>query len=133
GMEAGGRAAGGGKVCVGGSDGVHGQQLWSSDGTASGTAMLTAVNAAGGGLSPTGLTAVGTALYFAGDDGSHGQQLWASDGTAGGTAMVAALNGTSGSAAGNLTNVAGTLYFTAYTAGGFPGWQSDGTAPGAGA
>jgi ELWxxDGT repeat protein len=45
--------------------------------------------------------------------------------------MVADINGTTGSDAGDLTDAAGTLYFTAYTAqGGFQVWQSDGTAAG---
>jgi ELWxxDGT repeat protein len=45
--------------------------------------------------------------------------------------MVADINGTSTSNVYNLTNVGGTLYFTAYTGvSGYQVWQSDGTAAG---
>ena len=45
--------------------------------------------------------------------------------------MVADINGTATANVANLTDVNGTLYFTAYTPGsGYQVWQSDGTAAG---
>jgi ELWxxDGT repeat protein len=43
---------------------AHGSQLWSSNGTSSGTVMLTDVNPKYGGLNPSDLTVVGNTLYF---------------------------------------------------------------------
>src|SRR4051794_359485 len=61
-------------------DATHHTQLWKSDGTASGTVMLTNIHPSVG-LNPTNLTAVGNTLYFSASDGVHGFQLWKSDGT----------------------------------------------------
>lgn len=96
-------------------DGVHGVQLWRSDGTAGGTSMVTDINEAGGGFGPTDLTDVNGTLYFTANDGTHGLQVWKSDGTSGGTIMISNLQPTSGGAASpaSLTNVNGTVFFTA--------------------
>jgi ELWxxDGT repeat protein len=91
--------------------------------------MVTNINAAGGGLNPTNLTAVGSQLYFDGDDGSHGDQVWESNGAT--AAMVADIDGTSGALAGNFEAAGGALDFTAYTpATGYQWWTTDGTAAG---
>ena len=110
-------------VLLGATTGCTGRSCGRSTGTTPGAAtMLTSANVAGGGVNPTNLAAVGSTLYFAGNDGVHGAQLWSSNGTSGGTAMVADINGTATANVANLTNVNGTLYFTAYTlSGGLPG------------
>ncbi|MBV8781433.1 MAG: hypothetical protein JO353_08560, partial [Phycisphaerae bacterium] len=80
---------------------------------------------------PSDLITVGNELYFAADDGTHGWELYRSDGTAGGTAMVAdlapppassaiATDPADGSYPTDLTDVAGTLYFTASADYGLP-------------
>lgn len=72
-------------------DGVHGNELWKSDGTAAGTLLVKDINpstvgsAIGG---PDELTALNGTLYFYADDGTHGYELWKSDGTAAGTVMI---------------------------------------------
>lgn len=71
-------------------DGVHGTELWKSDGSAEGTALVEDINPQGDAfhaLSPRPVV-VGRTLYFAANDGSHGEELWRSDGTSRGTRMV---------------------------------------------
>jgi ELWxxDGT repeat protein len=57
-------------------------ELWRSDGTAAGTALVTA------GVSAADLTAVAGKLYFRGTDAA-GSEPWVSDGTPGGTVRLA--------------------------------------------
>ena len=67
------------------------------------------------------------------NDGSDGYELWRSDGTAAGTTMVKDLNAVaaSGSVRDSLTNVNGTLFFSANDgSSGRELWRSDGTAAG---
>src|SRR5205823_6253196 len=49
-------------------DGLHGFQLWKSDGTAGGTMMVTSTFSVTGG-GPSGLTDVNGTLFFSADDG----------------------------------------------------------------
>ncbi|QLQ10216.1 MAG: hypothetical protein HZY75_07250 [Nocardioidaceae bacterium] len=82
-------AAMGDRLFFAADDGVHGHELWTSDGTAEGTVMVKDIHPDGSdSSSPKGLTAVGNRLFFTADDGVHGDELWVSDGTEQGTAMV---------------------------------------------
>jgi len=76
-------------------DGVHGLELWKSDGTASGTAMVKDIcpGAADSFISKSGefRKALGK-LFFRASDGSHGEELWATDGTEQGTRMLRDIN-----------------------------------------
>jgi ELWxxDGT repeat protein len=116
-------------------DGVHGKELWKSDGTAAGTTMVADISPESGpgliGSYPSYLTNVNGTLFFAANDGAHGVQLWKSDGTAAGTTMVADINGSAGASPRYLTNVNGTLFFSANdSTHGTELWKSDGTAAG---
>ena len=120
-------------------DGIHGEELWKTDGTASGTVMVKDINSANGnsGHSEIGeFTQMGSTLYFRADDGTNGQELWKTDGTSSGTVMVKDINpGNAGvvdcDCLRAITVVGNTLYFTADD--GTHGeelWKSDGTTAG---
>ena len=74
-------------------DGLHGRELWKSDGTAAGTVLVERI------INPdrtrptrSDLTDVNGTLFFTADDGVHGRELWKSDGTAAGTVLVKDIN-----------------------------------------
>jgi ELWxxDGT repeat protein len=121
-------------------DGTHGYELWKSDGTVSGTTLVKDINPGSANSYPTGLTNVNGTLFFVADDGIQ-RELWKSDGTTAGTTMVKDIYpGTSvgyyggvyynSSSPGHLTNVNGTLFFSATDANGVELWKSDGSAGG---
>ncbi len=110
---------------------TSGSQLWESNGTSSGTVMLTDINATYGGLDPSDLTVVGNTVYFVADNGPAGQQLWSSNGTASGTVMVSDVDPGIGLLPSDLTNVNGSLDFVAYNpTDGYQLYTSNGTAAG---
>ena len=69
-------------------DGVHGQELWRSDGTELGTELVKDINPGITSANPRRLTTSGNTLFFAANDGVDGQELWHSDGTNTGTVLV---------------------------------------------
>ena len=77
-------------------DGIHGEELWKTDGTSSGTVMVKDINPGNAGVVDCNclraITVVGNTLYFTADDGTHGEELWKSDGTTSGTVMVKNIN-----------------------------------------
>src|SRR5262245_8795272 len=91
-----------------------GRELWKSDGTAAGTALVTAIRPGGECSSPDSLVGVGGTLFFTASDGSTGSELWKSDGSAAGTVRVKDIwPGSIGSSPSSLVDVDGTLYFAA--------------------
>src|SRR5262245_19086987 len=90
---------------------------------------------------PREMVAIGSTTYFTADDGVNGSELWKTDGTVAGTVMVKDIfpgNFVSrysyfpnSSDPGYLTNVNGTLFFTARDGpNGRELWKTDGTADG---
>jgi len=94
-------------------DGVHGRELWKSDGTPSGTRMVRDIRPGSAYSSPRELTVAGTRLFFTASDGIHGREVWVSDGTRAGTRMVRAISpsGEHGSAPSDLVAVGRNVFF----------------------
>ena len=110
-------------------DGVHGAELWGSDGTAAGTSLVKDLTPGPGAglLGVSRLTNVNGTLYFSVCTCIQAPPtpgLWRSDGTEAGTARVKQIIGIS-----SLTDVNGTLYFSG-ASDKFGLWRSDGTAAG---
>lgn len=107
-----------------------GTELWRTDGTAAGTALVADVRPGSVGSSPANLTVAGGSLYFTADGGASGRELWRTDGTT--TALVRDINPGAGSSnVANMTAVGGALYFTADDGThGTELWRTDGTAAG---
>jgi len=114
-------------------DGVHGTELWATDGTAAGTVMVADICPGVCSSIPREIVIAGDRAYFAGDDGAHGVELWRSDGTAGGTLMVADIApGLSSSTPHDFAAFGTAVGFSARIAFGidWEPWFSDGTAAG---
>ena len=69
------------------SDGIHGAELWKTDGTPDGTVMVRDINPSGNSF-PAILAGAQGRVFFAANDGVTGQELWTSDGTLAGTVLV---------------------------------------------
>jgi ELWxxDGT repeat protein len=101
------------------SDGVHGTELWRSDGTEAGTTMLKDLNPAGGSNPGPFFAEIKGISYFFTLPGGSVFELWRTDGTAAGTTFVKGFKG-------------GTFGFTVmkrtiYLSGERGLWRSDGT------
>jgi ELWxxDGT repeat protein len=109
-------------------DGIHGTELWRSDGTAEGTSMVADINAGGANADPASLVNANGTLFFTATDAEHGRELWKSDGTEAGTMLVIDITpGPASSNPANLTAVSNVVYFTAFNPGlGTELWMSDG-------
>jgi ELWxxDGT repeat protein len=73
-------------------DGIHGRDVWKSDGTAAGTVLVKDIKTGGRLGHPSDLVDVGGTLFFAARSGGHGRELWKSDGTRAGTVLVKEIN-----------------------------------------
>src|SRR2546428_1971648 len=109
----------GGVVFFTARDGANGTELWRTDGTAAGTVLVKDIWVGPNSSDPGNLVDVNGTLFFAALEPGQasdpsGRELWKSDGTAAGTVRVKDINpGADWSSPSNLTNVNGTLFFTA--------------------
>lgn len=69
-------------------DGIHGVELWTSDGTEAGTQLFIDISPIWRNEWPEHLTVCNEKMFFSTDDGVHSDQLWVTDGTVNGTYMV---------------------------------------------
>jgi ELWxxDGT repeat protein len=126
-----------GRVFFGADDGVLGNEVWMSDGTAAGTTMLKDIHPGPGRSdgydnplppfesfgSDRDFTAMGGYVYFAATDGDHPVSLWKTDGTGAGTSEVYSVS------PGNMTVLNGSLIFSGNSGSPMSGdvelWKSD--------
>ena len=126
-----------GELFFAANDGIHGVELWKTDGTALGTMLVKDIaNIAAESSYPFGLANINGRLFFSASDPANGhEQLWTSEGTAASTLMlkefleihVESLPGVSHHM---FTNLNGIAYFAANegtTGNGMELWESDGT------
>jgi ELWxxDGT repeat protein len=121
------------KVYFGATTSAEGSELWQTDGTIAGTAIVKDINPGPNASTvPTSLTAVDNTLYFAGTAPGLGHELYKTDGTAAGTTLVKDINpGTGSSYIDKGIAFNGKLIFHANTdANGIEVWVSNGTAEG---
>jgi large repetitive protein len=113
-------------------DGVHGEELWKSDGGEKGTGLVRDLFPGPRSADIRWLTAAGSRVYFVADDGVHGRELWTSDGTSDGTRLVEDILPGAGSALPHdLAWIDGLLLFSAHDGeDGVEPWKSNGTAAG---
>jgi len=105
-------------------DGLHGTEIWVTDGTTNGTHMFKDIREEDSNGNNYGSTSCyygqcffefGGRLWFRASDNTHGQELWYTDGTEAGTFMFSDINdGSSGSSPFIYFNVEDYFYFTAY-------------------
>src|SRR5260370_3284607 len=117
-------------------DGIHGRELWKTDGTSRGTHLVKDINPGGSSaftFDPPSLLNVNGTLFLGVNAGTPG--LWKSDGTAAGTVALATFRPSSLLApSGDISDFAdinGTLFFSFTRALDHNGlWRSDGTVSG---
>ncbi|MBK7937988.1 MAG: T9SS type A sorting domain-containing protein [Lewinellaceae bacterium] len=122
----------GDKILFAADDGIHGPELWVSDGTTDGATLLKDIRPGSVGSGISGFTELKGKAYFAANDGITGQELWVTDGTESGTQLLKDLRpGTSGSNPLDLTVAGDLLFCAADLSATEPAlWQTDGTEAG---
>src|SRR5262249_16857611 len=96
--------------------GIHGWELWKTDGTADGTALVTDIRPGELSSNPTNLIEFNGLLYFTADDGIYGRELWVAGGTLSGAEILQDLNIAGSSDPSELTVSGEFLFFRATTA-----------------
>lgn len=113
-------------------DGIHGDELWKTNGTEAGTVLVKDINPGSSGSELQEFINVNGTLYFRADDGVHGTELWKSDGTEAGTLMIKDIHpGPNSGVSSSFFAANDFVYFQADD--GVHGtelWKSDGTAAG---
>lgn len=113
-------------------DGVHGSELWVSDGTTDGTRMLVDLVPGPVRSDPYSLYPYRGKLLFSCDHNVYGEELWITDGTPEGTRLLADIHpGTANAEPYYLVEFQDEVYFCASSPGrGIELWKTDGTPEG---
>lgn len=120
----------GNKLYFSGKTVAGGTELWVTDGTDAGTALVKDIKPGAGNSYPQNFSVIGNTIYFSADDGAHGIELWKTDGTANGTVLFKDVKT---GVAGGLEETeffvnGGMLFFLADDAThGLEVWRTDGT------
>lgn len=114
-------------------DGLNGHEVWTTDGTPTGTRL--ALDVVPGtvtvGSTPYRFLGAPTGAFFEANDGVHGRELWVTDGTAAGTRLVADVE--PGLLSSDPQIIGWHAGVVSFVAGAIPRahlWASDGTAAG---
>lgn len=115
-------------------DGIHGGELWRSDGTATGTYLVKDINPGTASSNVFDIIAANGKIYFDASTAAEGQEIWVSDGTETGTKLLKdIITGTENGSPSFLVATNNTVFFTT------PGtsyffssqlWKTDGTTAG---
>lgn len=119
------------KLFFAATDGVHGTELWTTDGTEEGTVMVKDINP-NGSSNPYYLTTHNNKLFFVANNETYGSELWVSDGTEEGTVILKDIRaGIQSSIPRHLTPLNELLFFSAENEEGIRHlWVTDGTEEG---
>jgi ELWxxDGT repeat protein len=111
-------------------DGTNGNELWVTDGTATGTHIVKNIKAGLGGSNPWGFFKIGNEVFFNCNEVGFEKKLWKTDGTNAGTVKVSVaepfyiVNGNVGKLGNKI------LFYAHNTVNGYEPYVSDGTAAG---
>ncbi len=109
-------------------DALNGAEIWKSDGTTGGTALVKDLVAGPDGADPVNLTTSGSRVFFSAADGTGKRDLWVTDGQAAGTSLVKDLDFPNTNGPERLVNLNGTLFFVGFSLiENFELWKSNGT------
>ena len=111
---------------------TYGTELYTTDGTSTGTKILKDIVSGSGSSGPSNLKKLGKYIYFAATTASNGRELWRTDGTAAGTELFLDIASGSGSSNPSKFVVVDTLmYFLADDgSNGIELWATNGTTAG---
>ncbi|KAA6438990.1 DNRLRE domain-containing protein [Dyadobacter flavalbus] len=110
-------------------DGIHGRELWKTDGSAAGTMLVSDIVSGANSSYPEQITNVNGTAYFVTGKGSQVHSLWKSNGTQ--TTTIKVKDFTKADTLQGLINVNGTLFFGIVNgSGSMQLWKSNGSTAG---